>query len=343
MNAHARRLAERLGIAWGAAEPEAAGRLAALAWPDRIAMRRPGAYGRFLLASGRGAFLPEADMLAGAPLLAVAAVDGGERETRIHLAAPLDSDALEEVCAVTIRQEAVVEWDERASAVIARRRRRLGALVLEDAPLDRPDPEAVTAALLQGIRAAGLGCLPWTREAVELRDRVAFLRRIEPEGGWPDWSDASLLATLEHWLGPFVGGMSRLAHLARLDLAESLGSVLSWPLRRSLDELAPTHIAVPSGSHIRIDYESGETPVLAVRIQELFGLTETPHIAGGVPLLLHLLSPARRPVQVTQDLAGFWRGAWVEVKKELKGRYPKHHWPDDPLAAVPTARAKPRG
>ena len=197
-------------------------------------------------------------------------------------------------------------------------------------------------AMAAGIRAMGLACLPWTPDTERLRRRVAFVARLEPEAGWPDLSDAALLAGIEDWLGPYLGGITRRAHLARLDLGEALAAGLDWDRRRRLDDLAPTHLAVPSGSRIPLDY-AGEVPVLAVRLQEMFGCATTPAVAGGrVPVLLHLLSPARRPVQVTRDLASFWANAYRAVKADLKGQYPKHWWPDDPMQAEPTARAKPR-
>ena len=195
--------------------------------------------------------------------------------------------------------------------------------------------------MLHGIREMGIACLPWNKGLRAWQRRVRFLHRLEPRH-WPDVSDEALLATLEDWLGPYLHGITRRAHLADLDLHAALTGLLNWEQQRALDELAPTHITVPSGSRISIDYDN-DPPVLAVRLQELFGLKETPRIVGGrVALLLHLLSPARRPVQVTQDLAGFWANSYFDVRKDLKGRYPKHHWPDDPLQAQATARAKPR-
>jgi ATP-dependent helicase HrpB len=199
----------------------------------------------------------------------------------------------------------------------------------------------VTAALLSGIRRAGLSRLFWTNELLQWRARVLFVRRSEGAAGWPDLSDQALLNDLETWLGPFVQGMKSLAQVRRLDLVEPLESLLSWAQRKDLERLAPTHLMVPSGSRIRLDYEAGEQPVLSVKLQEMFGCQETPLIGGGkVPVMLHLLSPAGRPVQVTKDLASFWASAYQEVKKELRGRYPKHPWPDDPLKAAATKRTK---
>jgi ATP-dependent helicase HrpB len=213
--------------------------------------------------------------------------------------------------------------------------------VLRERPLSTPDPRAVAAALLGAIGQNGLRDLPWTDTARQLQQRITFMHRLDP--AWPDVSDVALIATLPDWLGPHVYGLTRRDELRRLDLAAILHGVLTWEQRAALDELAPSHVTVPSGSRIRVDYGDPQAPVLAVRLQELFGLAETPRIARGrVALTLHLLSPAHRPVQVTTDLAGFWRTAYFDVKKELKGRYPKHYWPDDPSHAAPTRHARPR-
>ncbi|MBF0394944.1 MAG: ATP-dependent helicase HrpB, partial [Alphaproteobacteria bacterium] len=271
--------------------------------------------------------------------LAIAHLDGDRREARVFLAAPLARADIE--AHFPIEEDQSVAWDSREQMVTARRRRRLGEIVLDDKPLDAT-PEAVLPAFLTGLREIGLDRLPWTPEQRSWRERLAFLRRLQPDR-WPDVSDAALLAGLEEWLAPFATGMTRAAHLARLDLGAALHAMLAWDQRREMDEMAPTHVAVPSGSRVRIDY-SGESPVLAVRLQEMFGSAETPAVArGAVPLTLHLLSPAHRPVQVTSDLAGFWAGAYEAVRKDLRGRYPRHSWPEDPRAAQATARAKPRG
>jgi ATP-dependent helicase HrpB len=196
--------------------------------------------------------------------------------------------------------------------------------------------------MAEGVRTMGLACLPWSGELSKWRERVELLRRLDPDSGWPDLSDQALLDGLEEWLAPYLTGITRRAHLTRLDLSQALRALVSWDMARRLDDLLPTHVTVPSGSRVPIDY-SGETPVLAVRLQEMFGCADTPRILDGkVPLLLHLLSPARRPVQVTRDLASFWVNAYHAVKADLKGQYPKHWWPDDPMQAEPTARAKPR-
>jgi len=317
------------------------GALLALAYPDRIGRRRPGAAGRYLLSGGRGAALPEGDPLGNEEFLVVADLDGSAQDSRIFLAAPITSDDIEELHGDRIVEERVVRWNARDGAVLARRRRRLGALVLEDKPLAVPDTEEMRVAMLEGVRQLGLAALPWSDELRSLRQRTAFLQHHDKI--WPDLSDAALLASIEDWLGPFLDGVSRRDHLARIDLSSALRARLPHSAQRQLDQLAPTHIEVPSGSRIAIDYSDPAEPALAVRLQEMFGLTDTPRIAGArVPLTVHLLSPARRPVQVTRDLASFWATGYKSVKAELKGRYPRHYWPDDPLIAEPTARARPR-
>lgn len=327
-------------------DSNAVGLLVALAYPDRIGQRRPGGgpggvAAQFRLSGGRGAYFQDAEPLSAEDWLAVADLDGAVRESRIFLAAPVTLADLEDAFADHIRVETIVAWDAREQTVLARRRRMLFALILKDERLANPPAEAMTAAMLEGVRAMGLECLPWSNELRAWRTRVAFLRQREGVE-WPDLSDSALLATLEDWLAPFLDGVSRRAHLDRVDLSSALRSLLPWEMKTRLDAEAPTHVEVPSGSRIPIDYD-GDEPVLAVRLQEMFGLAETPRIAGGrVPLLLHLLSPARRPVQVTRDLASFWANAYKAVKADLKGQYPKHYWPDNPLEAEPTARAKPR-
>lgn len=339
----------RLGFRAAPAAPEGpatAGLLLALAYPDRIAQRRPKSAGdgaiQFLLSSGRGASLPADDPLAAADYLVAAELDGDRREARIFLAAPIELADLEAVFAARLETAAFIAWDSRAQAVLARRQRRLGALALGDEALERPDPERVRAALLDGVRAEGLFILPWSEASQSLRARIAFLRRVEGDGaGWPDLSDAALLAGLETWLGPYLDGITRRSQLRGIDLAAVLEALLDWPLRRRLDEAAPTHLTVPSGSRIRLDYDQGEQPVLAVRLQEMFGCRTTPTLAGGrVPVLLHLLSPAGRPVQVTADLSSFWADGYRAVRADLRGRYPKHFWPEDPLTAPPTRRTR---
>ncbi|MBM3555378.1 MAG: ATP-dependent helicase HrpB, partial [Alphaproteobacteria bacterium] len=234
-----------------------------------------------------------------------------------------------------------IAWDGREKSVRATRRRCLGDLVLSEAPLADADPEAIKAALIAGLQGEGIGALSWSDEARRLRARLAFVHRLDPLR-WPDVADEALTGDLASWLGPSLDGTTRANQVAKVDLAAALLGRLSWKDRQALDDLAPTHLQVPSGSRIALDYD-GEIPVLAVKLQEMFGAKVTPKIYGGrVPVLIHLLSPAGRPVQVTKDLAGFWANTYKAVKADLMGRYPRHPWPDDPLSAPPTRRAKPR-
>ncbi|MBA3889616.1 MAG: ATP-dependent helicase HrpB, partial [Gemmatimonadaceae bacterium] len=325
---------------------DAAGQLLAAAYPERIAQRRTPADGvsrtRYLLRNGSGAELTGTRSLAGAPFLAVAELGGAGAEPRIRLAAPLTLAELHHVGADSIERELTVEWDDATGTVQARERTRIGAIVIADSAARAPDPDALLAALLAGIRSSGLLILPWSPDAAALRERMAFAQRAAP-ADWPDVSDAALLGSLEEWLAPSAYGRTGRQALAGIDLRAALESLLPWNRRQELDRFAPSHWEVPSGSRIRIDYAVAEAPVLAVRLQEVFGLHETPRIAGGrVPLTVHLLSPAHRPVQVTQDLAGFWRTGYFDVKKEMKGRYPKHYWPDDPLVAEPRRTTRKR-
>jgi len=331
-------LARRAGVSPGTTAVDDAGLLLAFAYPDRLARARAGSPGRFVLRNGRGAALAGPTPLVAAEWIVAADVDDRGRESRIFRAAPIAREEIEAHFAGHIRVEQEVAWD--GEAVRAMRRERLDALVLRETSVADPDPEAVADALLAAILREGLASLPWSREASRLRERLGFLHRLEPEA-WPDVSEAALAASATQWLRPHLYGVRTRAELQRLDLQAILIGLVPPGARRRLDEWAPTHLVVPSGSRIPIDYADPDAPVLAVRIQELFGLRETPRIAGGrVPLTLHLLSPAHRPVQVTRDLASFWRDAYFEVRKDLRGRYPKHPWPDDPLTAPPTRRAR---
>ncbi|WP_295476411.1 ATP-dependent helicase HrpB [uncultured Pseudomonas sp.] len=325
------------------------GALLALAYPDRVARQRRAGGAEYRLANGRAALFGEADALMKHEWLVVADLGSrqGQREERIYLAADLDESLFDTVLSEQVRQVDELDWDEREGVLRAERQIKVGELVLSRAPLANLDDEARTRALINHVRRKGLELLLWTPELRQWQARVELLRTLDVEAGvesqWPDLRDEALLATLEQWLAPYLGKVSRLSHFAQLDLSSILRNLLPWPLPQHLDALAPQTIAVPSGSNIRVDY-SERPPVLAVRLQELFGQADTPRIANGRQVLkLHLLSPARRPVQVTQDLANFWKSTYGEVKKDLKGRYPKHFWPDDPLVAQATARAKPRG
>jgi ATP-dependent helicase HrpB len=318
------------------------GVLTALAYPDRIGQRREGQRGRFLLRNGRGAKFTEPQSLEGEDWLVAAEVEGRGREARIFRAAPITLEEIEEHFGGQVREVEEVVWEEDAGRVVARRRRLLGALTLQEAPLRNPDPAALGRALLEAVRAAGLGVLPWSRDAAGLRERLEFLGRLDP-AAWPDASETALESSLEEWLLPFLTGLKRLEEIRVEDLSEALLTRVGWDRRADVDRLAPSHLEVPSGSNVRIDYSDPEAPALAVRLQEVFGMTETPRIAGGrVPLTMKLLSPAQRPVQVTRDLSSFWRDAYFEVRKDLRGRYPKHYWPEDPLEAEATRRTKPR-
>jgi ATP-dependent helicase HrpB len=328
-----------------AADPhEATGILLAWAYPDRIARAR-GDGSRYLLANGRGARFGEPQALAKSEFIVAAELDGADREARIFLAAPIGLQDLERHFSALITDTADIHWDERAGAVSAKRERRLGALLLESSEMRDPDPDAVQASVLTGLKQSGISALPWTKELRQWRARVMLMRRhaVASATPWPDLSDEALEQTLDEWAPAWIMGFTRREHFSRLDLSNALHSFITRTQEATLGREAPTHFTVPSGSHIPIDYLDGEQPTLSVRLQELFGLSETPTVAGGkLPLLLKLLSPAGRPVQITQDLVSFWNRGYHDVKKDLKGRYPKHYWPDDPYTAQATRRARPR-
>ncbi|MET0497038.1 MAG: ATP-dependent helicase HrpB [Steroidobacteraceae bacterium] len=318
------------------------GRLLALAYPDRIAQSR-GGNGRYLLSGGRGAQIVGVHSLNQEEFLVIADIDAGEREAVVRLATPVQRRALEQDFTATIETRERIEWSSRDQAVIAQRERWLGALKLEERRLEQPDAGRMIAAMLDGVREIGIQQLPWSKEARALQSRIVFAAAYDKRETWPAVTDAELEGTLDEWLSPWLASVSRRDHLGRLDMHAILLGLLHWNQQQRLNEFAPTHLAVPSGSHIPIDY-SGTAPKVSVRLQEVFGLRDSPSIADrSVPLTLELLSPAHRPVQVTKDLMSFWARGYVEVKKELKGRYPKHYWPDDPLTAEPTARARRRG
>ena len=319
------------------------GWLSALAYPDRVAMKREGRQGSFRFRSGQGGRLDLHGALADTPWLVAANVTSQGRggDVRIQQAAPVTREEVEELFSDQVETVEEVEWDPNGQRVRAHRRGLLGALVLEEAPLTNPDPEAVEKALLEGIREAGLGVLPWSSGRKQLRERLEFLHRMDPDQ-WPSSSEEVLAEELDTWLGPFLSGMKGLQELKGLPLEQALLSRLPLRIHQDLDRLAPSHIQVPSGSRIAVDYQDPAAPVLAVRIQEVFGLQDTPKVGGGrIPVTLHLLSPAGRPAQVTRDLASFWRQTYFEVKKDLKGRYPKHFWPEDPANAPATRGLRP--
>jgi ATP-dependent helicase HrpB len=323
---------------------EATGILLAWAYPDRIGRAR-GEGGRYLLANGRGARFAEPQALAKSEFIVAAELDGAEREARIFLAAPIAIADLEKYFAALIRENADIRWDDKDQAIRARRERRLGALVLDSAEIRDPDPDAMQAAALAGLKQLGVTGLPWTKDLLQWRARVMLMQQyaVPAPTPWPNFSDAAITATLEEWAPPWIDGCTRREHFAKMDLRSALRSQLTHAQGTILEREAPTHFKVPSGSAVPIDYLDGEIPTLSVRLQELFGLHQTPSVAcGRLPLLLKLLSPAGRPVQITRDLLSFWQRGYHEVKKDLKGRYPKHYWPDDPYTAEATRRARPR-
>ncbi len=319
------------------------GALLALAYPDRIAKSRGGGSGAFVLANGRGGNVDPASSLTREPFLAVAELTGSAAASRIVLAAPITLEEIETRFADEIKDRDTISFDAGSASLRARRTRRLGALVLAE-QVKPVTPDAETAKLLaEGIAGLGIGKLPWSKAQVQLRDRVLFLCRAEGEE-WPDLSDDALARTAVEWLAPFLTDKTARSQIGADDLAAALDTLIPWNLRKRLDAEAPTHFTAPTGSAVPIDYEAEQGPTVSIRVQELFGLATHPTIAGGrVPLVIELLSPAHRPVQVTRDLPGFWRGSYADVKTEMRGRYPRHPWPDDPLAAIATRRAKPRG
>jgi ATP-dependent helicase HrpB len=315
--------------------------LLAFAYPDRIGLRRPGGEGRFTLANGRGALFAVPDSLARQELIVAVDLDDRERDARILLAAPLRRGELLEHFAERLVERESVEWSSRAQAVLARRTLELDALVLEEKPLVEIPPEAARAAMLQGVRELGVAVLPWDRTARDLQARMEFVRRSQGEAPtptpWPAVSDTALLESLEAWLAPWLDGVTRREHLTRVPLAQALHALLTPAQQRELSEWAPTHLRLPGGAQLRVDYLDDNAPLVSLRLQQAFGLAATPHLGrGNVPVTFQLLSPAQRPVQVTRDLASFWRGAYAQVRKDLRGRYPKHHWPENPLEAQPT-------
>jgi ATP-dependent helicase HrpB len=324
----------RLGLR-GNPEPEGdAGALLAAGFPDRIAAKRGVMDGAFRLAGGMGARLPATDPLAKSPLLAVADLDLRGTDARIRMAAPLDRAALEARFPERFVREEGAAFDARAGAVLARRRLRFGPLVLEEEPIPAADPAALASALAAAVAERGLRDLPWSDAARQAQARVGWMRKAEGDGAWPDLSDAALAAAVQDWLAPHLHGRTRLSELAGLDLPAVLLGALGRDARRRLDAALPARIALPAGRSAAVDY-ARDVPTLEARAQHLYGMAALPPLAGGkVPLQVAVLSPAGRPVAVTGDLAGFWRGGWAEVRKEMRGRYPKHPWPDDPATAA---------
>jgi ATP-dependent helicase HrpB len=318
------------------------GAIIALAYPDRIAKSR-GARGEFLMMNGRAASLPVDDALSRAPFLAVAEITGRAAQARILAACALGADELEALAAGQIETSDETVFDAASVSLRRRRFRRLGAIRLNEQNLPIEANEDSARKLAEGVASLGLSRLPWSKAQAQLRDRVAFLRRAEGEE-WPDLSDAALSSGAAEWLAPFIVGRASLAEIAQGDLDAALAALLPYELSRRLDQEAPAYFETPAGARHALDYSAANGPLLSVRVQELYGLSRHPTLARGrAPLTLELLSPAHRPIQTTRDLPSFWSGSWNEVKKEMKGRYPRHLWPDDPASAAPTTRAKPRG
>ena len=325
-------------------EAHALGDLLAHAFPDRIGYQHPQDPRRYALANGRMARLFDDSALFGEPWIVASELRYEAKDALIQRGAPVDEAFLRAEFPTRFVTEDAVHWDANRRALVSQREARFDRIVLEARPAGRVDPERAATALTEAVRELGLDALPWSESLQQWRERVRSLRAWMPELGLPDFSDEALLATLDTWLRPAFAGKTRLEALDESELAEALRGSLDWSLRQRIDQLAPSRITVPSGMERRIEYAHDQPPVLAVKLQELFGLAETPRIADGrVPLTLHLLSPGGRPLQVTQDLRGFWERTYPEVKKEMKGRYPKHPWPEDPWTAQATHRAKPRG
>ncbi len=338
--ARALRRMVRDGDGTAGGDPSRAGALLALAYPDRIAIRRSDEPTRFLLRNGKGARLDAPGALARERFIAVADLDGDPLEGRIRLAAPLDEVELRAAAGASIVTEREVSWDDSRGTIRGVERERLGAIVLAERPVRDLSRDDVADAVVAHVRSRGLSAIAWDDDARAVRARLAFAHAHLPSE-FPPMDDAALLARLDEWLRPRLGDPPRLKSAAP---GRALLDALPWPLRERLDRVAPTHLVVPSGSRIPVDYSDPAAPVLAVRLQEVFGLTGTPRLADDrVAVTMHLLSPAHRPVQVTRDLASFWRTGYFDVRRDLKGRYPRHHWPDDPIGAAPTRRAKPRG
>ncbi|SFU49883.1 ATP-dependent helicase HrpB [Pontibacter akesuensis] len=334
----AQHLRQRLRVADNTLDFEVLGLLTALAYPDRLAQKE--ASGKVRLVTGQRALL-QTELFNEAAFYAVAHLDV-RQQARILLAAPISKEEVVAHFAEQLEQVQELKWDNTTERVIARQITKIDALTLDETAQPKPDPEQVALVLLQVLQEKGMARMPWSEEAIRTRQRLAFLHQLEPEK-WYDVSDAALAASLEEWLLPHLVGLRSMEQVTRLDFNEMLLADLSWEQRQEMERLAPSHLQVPSGSRIALDYSDATTPVLAVRLQEVFGLLDTPRVGGGkVPLLLHLLSPASRPVQVTRDLRSFWNNGYFDVRKDLRGRYPKHHWPEDPLSAAPVRGTKKR-
>ena len=320
------------------------GSLLAWAFPDRVAKKRDNR-GVYLLQSGQGALIDPIETLAAEEWLVAAELQDAGANNRIRLAAAIDERQIHKLFASHFKSTSTTRWERRTDSVIATHQTQLGAITIKERVSKDPEPELITATLMEGVRFKSIEQLPWSKKALSLRERVTLLHRTLPDQGWPDMSDKTLTDSLEEWFTPACFGITRWSQIQKMDMAQILSNwlVLKGCNTRLLDKLAPTHIEVPSGSNIRINYDA-EQPYLRVRIQEVFGMMETPRVADGrVAVVMHLLSPAQRPVQVTQDLKSFWQSSYTLVRKDMRGRYPKHYWPDDPSQAEATRRVRPKG
>ena len=325
------------GEDWGGGS---VGALLALAYPDRIAKNRGGGQGSFLLANGRGAMLDPALSLAREPYIVAADLSGTAAQARILMAAPITLSEIEQRFADRIEQRDEVTVDPATLSLRGRKAKRLGAIALSEQIIPVAPSSETALVLANAIAEAGIGRLPWSKHLRQWRDRVMFLRKAEGDE-WPDLSDAALSASVQDWLAPLLADKTALKDIGADELSNAIMELLPWAMRRRLDTEAPTHFEAPTGTSVPIDYEAEAGPTIAIRVQELFGINRHPAIAGGrVPLVIELLSPAHRPVQVTRDLPGFWAGSYAAVRAEMRGRYPKHPWPDDPANALPTRRTK---
>jgi ATP-dependent helicase HrpB len=337
----AQRLKELIGVRDHHERGDRLGLAIALAYPDRVGKRREKDGIKYQLAGGSGAVLPKGSLLSREEYLAIADVDGVGNEVKVFLAAPLTEQDIKEAFTDQLVAADEVFWNVRQEAVTAKKVIRFGTIELSHIQTS-PSAAKVISALIEGIRLLGLNALPWTKDANSIRARSEWIRKMNLAGNdWPDLSDEHLLSSIEEWLAPYLHGMTKRAHLERLDMSKIIKAFFPYSQSARLEKLAPTHLTVPTGSHIPVDYDSGVQPILAVRMQELFGQTDTPTVGGGkIKVVLHLLSPAHRPLAVTQDLPSFWRNAYPDVRKDMRGKYPKHFWPENPLEAEPTKRVK---
>ncbi|HET8704782.1 MAG TPA: ATP-dependent helicase C-terminal domain-containing protein, partial [Pseudomonadales bacterium] len=333
-----KQLAQRINTAWNAPTSTDCAPQLIHAFPDRIAQRRADSKTRYLMANGRGVQLHKYDSLAGSDYLVILDADGATTEPQVRLAYPIKIEDIRSTLSHHIQETQSVHWNPQRNAVEAASSAVLGALTLNKTLLPQPWPEAATHCLLDAIKTQGLAVLPWQEDSIQLRARVNWLHLHDKQ--WPNWSDENLLADLSVWLAPFLIGIYSFSALQSIDLYQALLSKLDWGLQQSLDRLAPADWTVETGIKTPLDYLPENGPVLRCKMQALYGLTQHPSLPNGQKILIELISPAGRPIQVTRDLPGFWQGSYAEVAKEMRGRYPKHYWPDNPMQAVATTKTK---